>query len=151
MILSSHILPLLMLVPHLFHCDSRTSRGAYGDAGFGEDSKLAWIEDWAILFDGNFRLRATSKDYAISLGLIPEKQAVLQGNDGLVQASEGEGRASYYYSISRLKTSGTVRIGDQSYEVEGGSWFDSNGRLPSWRITKSAGTGLPFNFRTVLT
>jgi predicted secreted hydrolase len=23
-----------------------------------------------------------------------------------------------------LKTSGTVRIGDQSYEVEGGSWFD---------------------------
>ena len=101
MILSSHILPLLMLVPHLFHCDSRTSRGAYGEAGFGEDSKLAWIEDWAILFDGNFRLRATSKDYAISLGLLPEKQAVLQGNDGLVQASEGEGRASYYYSISR--------------------------------------------------
>ena len=49
---------------------------------------------------------------------------MLQGNDGLVQASEGEGRASYYYSISRLKTSGTVRIGDQSYEVEGGSWFD---------------------------
>ena len=109
---------------HIFHCDSRTSRGAYGEAGFGEDSKLAWIEDWAILFDGNFRLRATSKDYAISLGLIPEKQAVLQGNDGLVQASEGEGRASYYYSISRLKTSGTVRIDDQSYEVEGGSWFD---------------------------
>ena len=52
---------------------------------------------------------------------------MLQGNDGLVQSSShqrGEGRASYYYSISRLKTSGTVRIGDQSYEVEGGSWFD---------------------------
>ena len=28
---------------HIFHCDSRTSRGAYGEAGFGEDSKLAWI------------------------------------------------------------------------------------------------------------
>jgi predicted secreted hydrolase len=107
-----------------FHFDSRTSRGAYGEAGFGEGERLAWIDDWELDFNNVFRLKAAAKDYAIELELTPEKPAVLQGENGLSQKADGAGHASYYYSITRLNTSGTIKIGAESYKVKGGSWFD---------------------------
>lgn len=107
-----------------FHFDSRVSRGAYGEAGFADGKRLAWIDDWELDFSDNFRLKAASKDYSIELDLTPEKPVVLQGENGLSQKADGAGHASYYYSFTRLKTSGTIKIGDKDYEVEGHSWFD---------------------------
>jgi predicted secreted hydrolase len=107
-----------------FHFDSRVSRGAYGEAGFADGKRLAWIDDWELDFSNNFRLKAAAKDFAIELELTPEKPAVLQGEEGLSQRAEGPGHASYYYSITRLNTSGTVKIGAENYQVEGRSWFD---------------------------
>jgi predicted secreted hydrolase len=107
-----------------FHFDSRVSRGAYGEAGFADGNRLAWINDWEVDFSKDFRLKASAKDYAIELELTPEKPAVLQGDNGLSQKADGAGRASYYYSIPRLKTSGTVKIGAEICKVEGRSWFD---------------------------
>jgi predicted secreted hydrolase len=107
-----------------FHFDSRVSRGAYGEAGFGEGDRLAWIDDWELDFSNNFHLRAATKGYALDLELVPEKPAVLQGVNGLSQKANGPGHASYYYSITRLKTSGTIKIGSEDYRVEGSSWFD---------------------------
>jgi predicted secreted hydrolase len=107
-----------------FHFDSRVSRGAYGEAGFADGKRLAWIDDWELDFDQNFRLKAAAKDCAVELELTPEKPAVLQGDDGLSQKADGAGHASYYYSITRLKTSGTIKIGAENYKVEGHSWFD---------------------------
>jgi predicted secreted hydrolase len=107
-----------------FHFDSRVSRGAYGEAGFGEGERLAWIDDWELDFNNVFRLKAAAKDYAIELELTPEKPAVLQGVNGLSQKAEGAGHASYYYSITRLNTSGTIKIGAENYKVKGSSWFD---------------------------
>jgi len=107
-----------------FYFDSRVSRGAFGEAGFGDGKRLAWIDNWELDFDGDFRLNAVTKDYAVQLNLTPEKPAVLQGEHGLSQKAAGEGRASYYYSVTRLRTSGTVKIGDVNYAVEGSSWFD---------------------------
>lgn len=107
-----------------FHFDSRVSRGAYGEAGFADGNRLAWIDDWELDFNENFRLKATAKDYAIELELRPERPAVLQGEAGLSQKADGAGHASYYYSVTRLETSGTVKIGAENYKVEGSSWFD---------------------------
>jgi predicted secreted hydrolase len=107
-----------------FHFDSRVSRGAYGEAGFADGKRLAWIDDWELDFSNNFRLKAAAKDFAIELELTPEKPAVLQGEEGLSQKADGPGHASYYYSITRLNTSGTVKIGAENYQVEGRSWFD---------------------------
>ncbi len=94
-----------------FYFDSRVSRGAYGEAGFGDGKRLAWIDNWELDFNGDFRLKAATKDYAVELELTPEKPAVLQGEEGLSQKADGQGHASYYYSITRLRTSGTVTIG----------------------------------------
>jgi predicted secreted hydrolase len=107
-----------------FYFDSRVSRGAFGEAGFGEGKRLAWIDDWELDYDGDFRLRAVTNGYAIQLDLRPEKPVVLQGEEGLSQKADGEGRASYYYSITRLRASGTVKIGNEKYVVDGSSWFD---------------------------
>jgi predicted secreted hydrolase len=107
-----------------FYFDSRVSRGAFGEAGFGEGKRLAWIDNWELDFDGDFRLNARTRDYSVKLDLIPEKPPVLEGKDGLSQKADGEGHASYYYSITRLRTSGTIKIGDENYVVEGSSWFD---------------------------
>jgi predicted secreted hydrolase len=107
-----------------FHFDSRVSRGAYGEAGFGAGERMAWIDDWELDFNNVFRLKAAAKDYAIELELTPEKPAVLQGANGLSQKADGAGHASYYYSITRLKTTGTVKIDAENYQVRGNSWFD---------------------------
>jgi predicted secreted hydrolase len=107
-----------------FHFDSRVSRGAYGETGFADGKRLAWIDDWEVDFSNIFRLKAAAKDYAIELELTPEKPAVWQGEEGLSQKADGAGHASYYYSITRLKTSGSIQIGTKNYKVEGSSWFD---------------------------
>src|ERR1700738_1623267 len=107
-----------------FHFDSRVSRGAFGEAGFADGNRLAWIDNLGLDFNNNFKLTASAKDYAIELELTPERPAVLQGENGLSQKADGEGHASYYYSITRLKTSGTIKIGAANYKVEGRSWFD---------------------------
>jgi predicted secreted hydrolase len=107
-----------------FHFDSRVSRGAFGEAGFADGNRVAWIDNWELDFNNNFKLTASAKDYAIDLELTPERPAILQGEDGLSQKADGAGHASYYYSIPRLKTSGTIKIGTENYKVEGRSWFD---------------------------
>ena len=60
----------------------------------------------------------------MDLTLVPQKPPALNGVDGLSQKSAAAGNASYYYSITRLQTEGTVRIGDDQFAVSGLSWLD---------------------------
>jgi predicted secreted hydrolase len=107
-----------------FYAAQRISRGAYHDAGFLAGSKLVWISDWELDLDSGFQAVATDGQQAIKLDLQPEKAPVLQGNDGFSQKAAGDGHASYYYSIPRLRTQGQLRVGGVTYKVEGLSWFD---------------------------
>ncbi len=107
-----------------FHYDSRVSRGAYGEAGFGQGTKLAWINDWELDWTNNYDLKAASNGYAIDLELEPEKPVVLEGKSGFSQKAAGDGHASYYYSITRLRTRGSIKIGTETYRVDGISWYD---------------------------
>ena len=107
-----------------FHFDSRVSRGAYGEAGFGDSTRLAWIGDWELDLTDRFHLKAAAKEYDIDLELSPVKPVVLQGREGFSQKADGLGHASYYYSIPRLSTSGTVKVGSEIYLVTGTSWYD---------------------------
>jgi predicted secreted hydrolase len=107
-----------------FYASQKVSRGAYRDAGFLSGSKLVWISDWELDLDSGFQATANHGQQAIQLNLQPEKQPVLQGKDGLSQKAAGDGHASYYYSITRLDTKGTLRVGGTIYQVTGLSWFD---------------------------
>jgi predicted secreted hydrolase len=107
-----------------FYASQRISRGAYRDAGFLSGSKLAWISDWELDLDSGFQARAANGQEAIQLNLQPEKPPVLEGRDGFSQKAAGDGHASYYYSITRLRTRGELRVSGVSYQVTGLSWFD---------------------------
>lgn len=107
-----------------FYAAQRLSRGAFQDAGFMSGRKLVWISNWELDLDSGFRIAASDGDRAIQFSLQPEKPVVLQGDDGLSQKAAGDGHASYYYSITRLRTRGELKIGTTTYQVTGLSWFD---------------------------
>ena len=49
---------------------------------------------------------------------------VLQGNQGHSQKGSRPGNASYYYSFTRMKTEGTLKILNREFKVFGNSWMD---------------------------
>ena len=109
-----------------FHFDQKVSRGAFGEAGFADGERLAWIEDWQLRLapNGAFYLEASSKNAAIRLQLISAKPPVIHGEGGLSKKAAIEGHASHYYSLTRLATTGELRVGSKTVEVRGESWFD---------------------------
>jgi predicted secreted hydrolase len=119
-----------------FFFQQKTSRGAFGEAGFGDSGRLAWIEGWSLeeTKEGGFRLKAASNGHAVDLLLQPEKPFAIQGANGISQKADGAGHASCYYSSTRLQTKGTLTSGQTSAAVTGESWFDhewaTNGLTP---------------------
>ncbi len=108
----------------------RYSRGALGLAGATAEPFAVWIDDWEIAARDDtatherWHLSAEDEDFALSLELDALKPPVLNGDAGLSQKSDEIGNASYYYSITRLGTTGEIRIGDERFTVTGTSWLD---------------------------
>ena len=94
-------------------------------AGAQEDRFHVWINDWKGEEEkGAFHLQASEKNISIDLTLHPEKQPTIHGKDGIDQKTEGVGHASHYYSISRMKTTGTLTYEEKTFVVSGSSWMD---------------------------
>jgi predicted secreted hydrolase len=108
-----------------FRAFQKTSRGAFGEAGFGATGKLAWIDSWSLTTSGDtWHIEATDGDASLSLDLHPEKPWAIHGEKGVSQKAAGEGHASHYYSGTHLKTSGRVVLAKREFTVGGTSWFD---------------------------
>ncbi|MDQ6625242.1 MAG: carotenoid 1,2-hydratase [Verrucomicrobiota bacterium] len=109
-----------------FEFAQKNSRGTFGEAGFDDGERLAWIESWTLQMDaeGRFTLHADSANMAIELRLETKKPPAIHGADGVSTKAAGEGHASHYYSLTRLATEGTIRIGGKDLHVLGESWFD---------------------------
>jgi predicted secreted hydrolase len=109
-----------------FRFAQKVSRGAFGDAGFSDGQRIAWIDDWTLRLTGpgQFRLEARDQDFALMLDLAAAKGPVFHGEHGVSQKSEGEGRASHYYSYTRLAARGMLTLERREIPVTGWSWFD---------------------------
>lgn len=111
-----------------FHPAERFGRGAAGLAGAQAAPFRVRLEDWTIEAapDGlpAMRLHAATEGAAVDLTVRPVKPIVLQGDRGLDQKGPEPGNASYYYSMTRLATEGTVVVDGERYAVEGLSWMD---------------------------
>ncbi|MGH7770672.1 MAG: lipocalin-like domain-containing protein [Candidatus Binatia bacterium] len=108
-----------------FFFRERANRG-YGDrAGASVHRYLVWNEDWKVEArgEGHF-IEIKDRDTALRLSLTPLKPPVLHGDKGLSQKGEGRGRASYYYSLTRLRTEGELELGGKREKVHGLSWMD---------------------------
>lgn len=104
----------------------KTSRGAFGEAGFDEGARLAWIDEWSLRLapEGTFDLEAESETMALRLRLAAQKLPVNHGRDGISRKAAGDGYASHYYSLTRLATEGEIELGGDTIAVRGLSWFD---------------------------
>jgi predicted secreted hydrolase len=109
-----------------FHFTQKTSRGAFGESGFAQGDRVAWIDDWSLEMPSKdtMRLAARMKDVSLSLTVTATKPWIIHGEKGVSQKAEGEGRASHYYSGTRLATSGTISLAKRTLAVSGTSWFD---------------------------
>jgi predicted secreted hydrolase len=111
-----------------FHVAQRYSRGGVGLAGAQADPFHVWLDDWNIQAAAGsgrlWQLQASDDDVALDLILEPLKLPVLNGIDGLSKKAAMSGNASYYYSITRLQTAGTIRIDGEEFTVSGMSWLD---------------------------
>ena len=61
---------------------------------------------------------------ALDLRLTPLRQPVLNGDAGLSRKSSSIDSASYYYSVTRLQTEGSLSVAGKDYVVSGLSWLD---------------------------
>jgi predicted secreted hydrolase len=129
-----------------FEYREKISRGSLGEAGAspyktGEKTFRIWIEDWSVEGKGplmqNHSLKGGDKKFGIELLLIPEKNPIIHGQNGISQKAEGEGYASHYYSITRLKTEGKMFLQNKEVPVQGISWMDhefGSSRLREYQV-----------------
>jgi len=106
----------------------RFAREALGLAGQQARPFRVWLEDWTLTGSagGGFpwELAIDAGDFTLALTLAPQRKPVLQGDGGLSRKSAEPGSASYYYSITRLATAGTVAVDGEPQAVTGLSWLD---------------------------
>lgn len=108
-----------------FHFTDRLSRAALGTAGASTQALEVWNGDWRLEGEGDVhRLQARDGKYAVDLTLTPVKPPVIHGKDGVSQKGEGSGYASHYYSLTRLRTTGTMKVEGRTIKVDGWSWMD---------------------------
>ena len=109
-----------------FYAFERFSRAAAGLAGAQANPFWVWLYDWSVVetAPGIYQLSASESGVAIDLTLQDVKGIVFQGVDGYSQKGPDPGNASFYYSQTRLDSSGTIDIGRKSYQVSGYSWID---------------------------
>jgi predicted secreted hydrolase len=118
-----------------FHADERFARAAAGLAGVDTAPFRVWLHDWTAALDTTARersvdgmfplqLRAHADGFAIDLVLERGKPIVLQGEAGLSRKGAQPGNASYYYSLPRMPTRGTITLAGRRHTVAGTSWLD---------------------------
>ena len=107
-----------------FHTE-RTNRSGPGIAGADASLQKVWNGNWSVLWvAGGENLTAVAGQFAINLSLRPEKPPVIHGENGVSQKSAGAGRASHYFSETRLRACGSLEIASIKYEVVGLAWMD---------------------------
>ncbi len=103
---------------------TRTGPGlAHAKQGTMDVRNLKWS---ARMKGGKILIYASHKGMTLDLTLSPAKPTVLHGKRGLSMKGPNPGQASYYLSMTRLETTGTIRTpkDDQPVPVTGTSWFD---------------------------
>lgn len=120
-----------------FH--QRLERAAAGLAGAVAEPFAVWLDDWSLRgpnpgVGSPFPMRVHAQtdpardggpgvDLSLVFAASPQPP-VLQGERGLSRKGPEAGNASYYYSLLRLPTTGTITFAGRAFRVLGQSWLD---------------------------
>ena len=104
----------------------RFARGAAELAGARGEPFAVWLENWRVeaIAPDSYHLEAAGDGLSLDLRLTDLKGPALQGDGGYSQKGPESGNASFYYSLTRLETAGTVMVDGDSFQVSGLSWMD---------------------------
>ena len=107
----------------------RLNRAGVGWAGASPETLDVWNEDWRVALEGETHLISAmatdpAEGFGVELSLTPMKPPSRHGRDGFSQKGSQAGNASHYYSLTRLRTAGQIRVEGETLEVEGTSWMD---------------------------
>jgi predicted secreted hydrolase len=106
-----------------FHAE-RFARAALG-AGSASTQKLdVHVDTWHLTGPAPFRMFAEANGIAIDFTETSEKPPAIHGHDGISVKAACDTCASHYYSMTRLRTSGTLTFAGQRLAVEGITWMD---------------------------
>ncbi len=126
-----------------FYYAERFARDALG-AGFASTQRLeVRAAGWTLTGPAPFRLHAAADlgaalgDVALDLTETAEKPPAVHGHDGISRKGDCAFCASHYYSLTRLRTAGTLVVHGARLAVTGLSWMDhefgSDELLPNQR------------------
>jgi predicted secreted hydrolase len=106
----------------------RNARGSeLGLAGASAEPYRVFVRDWSAEGSGDVvKLQAEDGGARLNVDLRAVKPPMLQGKEanGLSSKGAGEGNASYYYSLPRMATDGTIVLNGVEHAVSGTSWMD---------------------------
>jgi predicted secreted hydrolase len=119
-----------------FSFREKSGRGALGLSGAAVGAMQVWIDHWQAELRGEeFHLQAQDGGLGLDLVLKPLKPSALHGENGYSRKSAKSDAASYYYSLPRLNTRGTITVDGRQLAVTGESWMDheffSRGMAPN--------------------
>jgi predicted secreted hydrolase len=94
-------------------------------AGADDARYHVWIDGWQAGLNGRVHhLSARQGPFGIDLQLNSSLPPVVHGQNGVSQKSSGLGKASHYYSLTRMETTGELRVRGEPVKVRGLSWMD---------------------------
>jgi predicted secreted hydrolase len=109
----------------VFAFREKSGRDALGLSGAAAGTLKVWIDDWRAELEGEeFHLLAQDRGLGLDLVLKPRKPPALHGQEGYSRKSGASDAASYYYSLPRLETRGTISVDGRRLPVTGESWMD---------------------------
>jgi predicted secreted hydrolase len=108
-----------------FQFREKAGRANLGLAGAETGRYRVWIENWQAAGRAGVQvLQAGDSSLGLDLTLTPATAPIVHGFQGISQKGEGIGRASHYYSLTRIPTKGRLRMAGEAWDVEGLSWMD---------------------------
>lgn len=102
----------------------RFAREALGAGSASERRLDVHVNDWTLAGTAPFRMHARAGGDAITFEQFSEKPPAVHGHDGVSVKAACVSCASHYYSLTRLRTSGTLTYGGRRLAVTGISWMD---------------------------
>jgi predicted secreted hydrolase len=102
------------------------------NSGADANPLKVWLGNWIVtgnfaennFLKPDFQIQAATKDYSIDLNLKSQKPLVLQGEKGISRKGHAKNDYSYYYSLTRLSSTGKIHVKGIDYNVSGLSWMD---------------------------
>jgi len=119
-----------------FYTSEQLSRELPGVSAAAAERLQVQVNGWSLaapeddpLATDRMELYMDSEDFRLALTLAAEKPVVLQGDNGLSRKSADDaGSASWYYSMTRLRSEGSLQLmtdGNETvHTVSGSSWLD---------------------------